>query len=405
MMAVKAPVKAPANVPVWMIGRIDQFRILATHLTRNNRLARWDSFWRHNGHGLITPPARKVDPILASIPGRHLLPDLLGKTAQKLHLPARNLYSDLPLSWLAATHMPDAKILHGQGNYSLPAMRRARTKGMAIISDVTGQLAPIRKKQLADEYHHHGLRYREISNLLARRRMAEARFADGVFAPSDAVAAGLVDCGINASRIHLVPFTSSLCDPLLAYDHGPSATSDDGTTHLLYVGNIAIAKGIRILIEAFRVLRHRLGPAITLSLVGPAHPCALAYLAKLPPGCVWQGPVAHKYLPDHLLSADIFVFPSLSEGSSLAVLEAMAASCAVITTPDAGSPITHNQNGILIPPRDSEALINAITDLHADPVKRTTLGRAARQVIAHDIADDYGTRVEAAYEKVLTRHG
>lgn len=389
------------NAPVWMIGRNDQFCILADHLANHNRLVRWDSFWRHDGNGLITPPARHVDPTLACIPGRHLLPDLLGKVAQKLRLPARNLYSDLPLSWLARIHMPDARILHGQGNYSLPAMRAARAHGMAIISDVTGQLAPIRHRQLTDEYRHHGLRYREISNFLARRRIAEARFADGVFAPSDAVAAGLEECGINPARIHLVPFASSLCAQLLNSKRPPQSR---GVTRLLYIGNIAIAKGIRILIETFRTLRTRLGPTITLDLIGPGQSCALAYLAKLPQGCVWHGPLPQTELPRHLASADIFVFPSLSEGCSLAVLEAMAAGCAVIATPDAGSPIKHDQTGLLIPPRNSEALADAILHLQANPATRSFFGKAARQQISIDIAQGYGNRVEAAYDRILARH-
>ena len=390
-----------SNAPVWMIGRNDQFRILAAHLAHHNRLIRWDSFWRHDGNGLITPPARRIDPALASIPGRHLLPDLLGKAAKKLRLPAHNLYSDLPLSWLARAHMPDARILHGQGNYSLPAMRAAREHGMVIISDVTGQLAPIRHRQLSDEYRHHGLRYREISNFLARRRIAEARFADGVFAPSDAVAAGLEECGIDPARIHLVPFASSLCVQLL---NGKRPARKHSIIRLLYVGNIAIAKGIRILIEAFRTLRTRLGPTITLDLIGPAQSCALAYLAKLPQGCVWHGPLPQTELSRHLAAADVFVFPSLSEGSSLALLEAMAAGCAVITTPDAGSPIKHDQTGILIPPRNSEALADAIHDLQANPAKHKSLGKVARQLIATDITQGYGKRVEAAYDRVFAHH-
>jgi glycosyltransferase involved in cell wall biosynthesis len=389
------------DAPVWMIGRNDQLRILAAHLAHHNRLVRWDSFWRHDGSSFLTPPARRVEPHLSTVPGRHLLPDIMGKLAQKLHLPARNLYSDLPLSWLALLHMPDARILHGQGNYSLPAMQAARAHGMTIISDVTGQLAPVRYRQLADEYHHHGLRYREISNFLARRRIAEARFADGVFAPSDVVAAGLEECGIDPARIHLVPFASGLCSQLVKAER---PTQNPGITRLLYVGNISIAKGIRILIEAFRALRTRHGPSITLDLIGAAQPCAFAYLSKLPQGCVWHGAMPQAKLAEHLLSDDIFVFPSLSEGSSLAVLEAMAAGCAVITTPDAGSPITHQKNGLLIRPRDSNALIDAIQALHAAPARVQALGVAARDLIATNITMDYGTRSEAAYERVLAHH-
>ncbi len=78
---------------------------------------------------------------------------------------------------------------------------------------------------------------------------------------------------------------------------------------------------------------------------------------------------------------DIFIFPSLVEGTPLAVQEAMAAGMAVITTETCGMVdlIENDYNGLLIPPADSVALENAIWRLSQDPQLRMKLGQAAQE--------------------------
>jgi glycosyltransferase involved in cell wall biosynthesis len=387
---------------VWLISRVDQARILAEHLANQGRLTRWDSFWRHDGTGLIRPPSRQVAEILADIPGRHLLPDLFGKAAQRLRLPARNFYSDIPLSLLAASNPPKANILHGQGNYSLPAMRRAKARNMITISDVTGQLAETRHLQLAGEYSSHGRTYREISTFLSGRRSAEARFADAVFAPSDAVADGLQKNGIALEKIYLVPFMSPHCQALL--DRNRPA-HDDTVIRFLYVGNLSLAKGTAHLLAAWKSIRRQFLLRVELILIGTAQPCAKGLLSNLPDGVKWLGRLPHHMVADHMLSSDIFVFPSLSEGSSLATMEAMAAGCAVITTFDAGSPVINQKSGLIIPPRDQNALVTAATALITQPEMRRHIAQTARDQITCDLRHSYGTRVDHAYETILSRHG
>lgn len=81
-----------------------------------------------------------------------------------------------------------------------------------------------------------------------------------------------------------------------------------------------------------------------------------------------------------LLSAmDLFVLPSLFEGMCIAIIEAMAASRAIIASdlPENRSLVTHNESAILVPPRDVEELANAIINLLKNSEKRYELGRAA----------------------------
>ena len=101
-------------------------------------------------------------------------------------------------------------------------------------------------------------------------------------------------------------------------------------------------------------------------------------------GCISSG--QRRDIPDLLAALDILVLPSHSEGVSLALLEAMAAGLPVIATAVGGLPevVTDGVNGLLIPPRDPEALARALDRLLADPDFARRLGEQARaEVEAH----------------------
>jgi glycosyltransferase involved in cell wall biosynthesis len=63
----------------------------------------------------------------------------------------------------------------------------------------------------------------------------------------------------------------------------------------------------------------------------------------------------------YLLKADVFVFPTMMEGSAKAVYEAMSCSLPVITTKEAGSIVDHNKNGILIKSKNLGQLNKAMS--------------------------------------------
>jgi glycosyltransferase involved in cell wall biosynthesis len=62
---------------------------------------------------------------------------------------------------------------------------------------------------------------------------------------------------------------------------------------------------------------------------------------------------------------DVFVLPSLSEGLSMAILEAMIAGKPVVATQVGGNPelVLHGETGFLVPPRDSQALASSLVTL------------------------------------------
>ena len=99
---------------------------------------------------------------------------------------------------------------------------------------------------------------------------------------------------------------------------------------------------------------------------------------------IWTG--FRQDVPRLLAAMDIYVQPSINEGFSLSILEAMAAGKPVIATDVGGTSevVTDGRMGILIPPRSSSAIGTAIVDLLDHPEKRSTLAQAARSHVARE---------------------
>lgn len=103
-----------------------------------------------------------------------------------------------------------------------------------------------------------------------------------------------------------------------------------------------------------------------------------------------------------LAQLDVFVLASRFEGMPYALLEAMAAGCAVVATDVTGSndAVEDGRSGLLVLPDDAPALAAAITDLLRDPTKRGLLGEAARKRVAEEFSLD---RMAAAHDDLYLR--
>jgi glycosyltransferase involved in cell wall biosynthesis len=99
--------------------------------------------------------------------------------------------------------------------------------------------------------------------------------------------------------------------------------------------------------------------------------------------------------------ADVFVLPSLAEGSAETTYEALACGIPVVTTLETGSVVRDGIDGRIVPSRDPEALANAIAEIIEDRQKRERMSRAARDR-AHDYTwERYGERLLAALREKL----
>ncbi|MFQ5422286.1 MAG: glycosyltransferase, partial [Anaerolineae bacterium] len=101
---------------------------------------------------------------------------------------------------------------------------------------------------------------------------------------------------------------------------------------------------------------------------------------------------------------DLFVLPSLWEGLSIVLLEAMAAGRPIVATAVGGTPelLQDGETGLLVPPADPVALGTAVNRLLADRAKAQQLGAAGRaRMLRHFTVDQMVRQIEQLYEEVL----
>ena len=101
---------------------------------------------------------------------------------------------------------------------------------------------------------------------------------------------------------------------------------------------------------------------------------------------------------------DVLVVPSLTEGSPLIVLEAMAARVPVVASAVGGIPdqVRHGEEGVLVPPDDPDALAGALGALLGDPDHAHRLGEAGRRRTENEFSHEaLVRRIEAVYRAAL----
>jgi len=152
---------------------------------------------------------------------------------------------------------------------------------------------------------------------------------------------------------------------------------------LLAVNRLIPRKGMDLLIRALGAVRKELGDTFELTIVGEGS--LVQELQTLATGhgigdaVTFAGAIPHEDLPGVYRDADLFVLPSLAEGMSNALLEAMASGLPVIVTDTGGSAELVQNNGIVVPPGNVEALAEALKRLVSNPELRRIMGQRSRQ--------------------------
>ncbi|WP_432478758.1 glycosyltransferase [Nocardioides sp. GXQ0305] len=166
------------------------------------------------------------------------------------------------------------------------------------------------------------------------------------------------------------------------------------------VGNLAVKKDQITMIRAFGEA-HRQLPASRLVLIGtgPREPYLRSLAEHLGLADVVHFLGMRDDVPALLPALDVFVLSSLHEGLSIAVVEALAAGVPVISTNVGGLPqlITDGEHGVLIRPRDADALTREMLRLGLDDAERARLALAGPRR-----AEKFG--IQAAADALVERY-
>lgn len=280
-----------------------------------------------------------------------------------------------------------AGALYAFSGAALEQLEAARACGLRTVLEQI--IAPHRvlKRLLLEEaarYPHwsppHGLG--SVFDRYIEREEAEWRAADLIVCGSDFVRDGIAACGGPVERCVVVPY---------GVDHRfrmPPRPRHGGALRVLVVGEVGLRKGSPYVLEAARALR---GVA-QVRMVGPTT-LPGQIMSDLASDLDLLGPVPRSRIHEQFAWADVFLLPSLCEGSATVTYEALASGLPVVCTPNTGSVVRHGIEGLIVPPRDTQAIVEAVAALAGDRAVYEEMAAAAVDRAGFCTIDAYGERL------------
>jgi len=192
------------------------------------------------------------------------------------------------------------------------------------------------------------------------RELEEYKIADRIIVQSNFAYKSFIDMGFDKNKIKIIKG--------FGYDSKnfyPLDYKFNNFFNIIYVGRITLNKGVAYLIEAFEKIQI---PNKKLKLYGIMSLDFKEYLKsiKLNDNIEILNPVKHKDLKYIYSSSEVLVQPSLFDGWSMVVTEALACGCPVVTTSNTGASdvIINGINGYVCPVMNSEALANNLKEIY-----------------------------------------
>jgi glycosyltransferase involved in cell wall biosynthesis len=190
----------------------------------------------------------------------------------------------------------------------------------------------------------------------------ECDLADLIMVNSTWSKKGLIQQGVQEKKISIIPLPFTLLkkhtDFIRTY---PVAFTKQRPLRCLFLGTLSYRKGIHLILQAAKALQQL---PIEFICVGRS---------EIPtdfgdcPNVLYSGIVTREETDSFYKDADVFLFPTLSDGFGLTQLEAMAWKLPVIATDYCGDVVEHAKNGWKIDPRDRTEMEILLTRLVADP--------------------------------------
>jgi glycosyltransferase involved in cell wall biosynthesis len=299
---------------------------------------------------------------------------------------------------VASRGFHNAAGLYAYSGDALEQMREAKRQGMWTV--VEQMIAPrtVVETILADEMG----RFPEWAGppgknphaaIFAARERAEWALADCIVCPSHFVRDHVVAEGVPAERCVVVPYGVD------ARDRSGNAPRAPGPLRVLTIGEIGLRKGSPYVLQA----AERLGTSVRMRMAGSDRlpPLLRNRLAR---SIELRGIVPRAMIDEEYQWADVFLLPSLCEGSATVIYEALASGLPVITTYSAGSVVRDGVEGLIVPERDPQAIVDAVQFLAKNEHARAAMSANARITAGLHTVDKYGARLLATLSRLHAEH-
>ncbi len=255
------------------------------------------------------------------------------------------LVSRLTKRWNASR--PQLVHVATEGPLGWAAIRAARASGVPVTSDFRANF-----DQYSEHYGFGWLRGMVGGYLKHFHNATDRTFVPTIAMRKTLMQQGFVRTEVVGRGVDAESFSPQHASAKLRASWG----ADEATPVLLYVGRLASEKNVPLAFRAFEAVRARV-PATRLVVVGDGP--LRKKLARAHPEAVFVGPQRGAALAQHYASADIFLFPSLTETFGNVTLEALASGLLVVAF-RSGAAAVHIDDcisGILIEPGDEQGFI------------------------------------------------
>ncbi len=291
---------------------------------------------------------------------------------------------------MAQRGMGQATHVFSMGGECKPFLEYARSRGAAIVTEFYSM--PSRRYIEQQEWQRFpDLQDRPDNDYVThyvRQQRAICALTDWFIAPSPHVIEDLV---VNFD----VPPGHCFVVPYAVHEHWLDVRNTPAEGRVLFVGQPNMGKGIHYLGMASQILtdeRYAFRVVGGASDVVRGHPlCQRLDFA----GFVMRSEIKKEYS-----QADVFVLPSLYEGSAEVIYEALASGVPVVTTPSAGSVVRDGVEGFIVAERDSHTLAARIQQIVEDRPLRQQMAQAAKERARSFTWQQYAERLEAVLRRI-----
>ncbi|MBN7816351.1 glycosyltransferase family 4 protein [Algoriphagus pacificus] len=292
----------------------------------------------------------------------------------------------------------DAEIFHVRSGSGLNgAIEKAKISGMKVVVDHSIAHPAFLDKNLRNEYNNNNESFDlGLDSLFWQGVLADCEKADCLLVNSYFVKKTFLDQGFNPDKIKTVYL--GVREDFFGIKKNYSVTEK---LKILFTGNFGFRKGAEYLLRALVELDKR-NFSYEMTVVGSFQDAASLVERYKPKNINFIGHIPQSELKYFLSNSDIYIFPSLAEGCASSGMEAMASGLPIIATLESGFPIINYENGILIPSKNSNLIVEKIMELASNENLRRKIGTNANITISSNFTwEKYASSVFTIYKELL----
>jgi len=301
--------------------------------------------------------------------------------------------------WAARKWAHKADVYWGFQGSCLFSMQAARRAGKVAIAEFATAHITCAVRLLSQEAERHPEWADSISNLYfpdwyQQRLEREPHAADFCLAASEFTRQSLLEVGVSAEKVKLLPLGADLAD------FTPTERPTTGPFRVLFVGGVGQRKGVKYLLEAYKQMRT---PDTELVLVGPMVGSGRG-LEQYRGLFTYLGRLDQKDVIREMHRCHVLVLPSVFEGFGLVIPEAMATGMPVIASTHTAGPeiIREGEDGFVFAPDDVSGLATRLAWLASHRAELALMGRSAADR-AHEFSwDAHAERTRTLLSELTT---